>query len=215
MQITRFLRPTQKILTGVVVAVVTGACVMSATGSTAMATKEWKSNSGNQAQATKEWKSNSGNQDLATKEWKSRPGTKEWTTPFTTVAQQAYPAMSTSSYERNTFRAINRVRAAHHLRKLTSAGCASRLANKWSAHLANTHRFYHRSMVRALHLCHARYAGETLGMGTMTPKKLVSMWMHSPPHRHILMSHNPHRLGIGATPNSHGQWVVAANFLRF
>jgi uncharacterized protein YkwD len=201
MQITRFIRPAQKILTGVVVAVVTGACVMSATSTTSLATKEWKANSGTT--------------NVATKEWKVRPGTKEWTTPFETVAQNAYPAMSTTSYERATLRAINGVRAAHHLRKLSLAGCPDRLANKWSAHLAATHTFYHRSMVRALHLCHARYAGETLGMGTMTPKKLVSMWMNSAPHRHILMSHNPRRIGIGATPDSTGQWVVAANFLRF
>ena len=202
MQITRFLRPAQKILTGTVVAVITGACVLSATSSTALATKE-----GSRVAPH--------SKVLATKEWKSRPGTKEWMTPLNTVAQHAYPAMSTTSYERATIRAINGVRAAHHLRKLRAAGCANRLANKWSAHLANTHAFHHRSMVRVLHLCHARYAGETLGMGTMTPKKLVSMWMHSPPHRHILMSHNPRRIGVGATPNSNGQWVVAANFLRF
>ena len=202
MQITRFIRPTQKILTGVVVAVVTGAWwVMSATSSTALATKEWKTHSSTT--------------QMATKEWKVGPGTKEWTTPFNTVAQQAYPAMSTSSYEQDTLRAINGVRAAHHLGKLTFAACPSQLANKWSAHLARTHSFHYRSMVKALHLCHARYAGETLGMGSMTPKKLVSMWMNSPPHRHILMSHNPRRIGIGATPNSSGQWVVAANFMRF
>ncbi len=166
--------------------------------------------------ATKEWKSNSSTTQVATKEWKVRPGTKEWTTPFNTVAQQAYPAMSTTSYERATLRAINGVRAAHHLRKLTFAAMRQ-TGSRTSGALTSrdTHTFHHRSMVRALHLCHARYAGETLGMGTMTPKKLVSMWMNSPPHRHILMSHNPRRIGIGATPNSNGQWVVAANFMRF
>ena len=41
------------------------------------------------------------------------------------------------------------------------------------------------------------------------------MWMHSPPHRAVLMSKSPRRIGIGATPNARGEWVVAANFMRF
>jgi cysteine-rich secretory family protein len=61
----------------------------------------------------------------------------------------------------------------------------------------------------------AYYAGETLGRGAITPKTLVTMWMHSAPHRHVLMSKSPTRIGIGATPNAHGEWVVAANFMRF
>ena len=41
------------------------------------------------------------------------------------------------------------------------------------------------------------------------------MWMHSAPHRHVLMSKSPTRIGIGATPNASGEWVVAANYMRF
>ena len=39
--------------------------------------------------------------------------------------------------------------------------------------------------------------------------------MHSPPHRQVLLSQQPRRIGIGATPNAGGEWVVAANFMRF
>ena len=68
---------------------------------------------------------------------------------------------------------------------------------------------------RLLNKCDAYYAGETLGRGAITPQTLVSMWMHSPPHRAVLMSRSPRRIGIGATPNARGEWVVAANFMRF
>jgi uncharacterized protein YkwD len=70
-------------------------------------------------------------------------------------------------------------------------------------------------MTHLLNKCDAYYAGETLGRGAITPKTLVSMWMHSPPHRAVLMSKSPRRIGIGATPNARGEWVVAANFMRF
>jgi hypothetical protein len=29
------------------------------------------------------------------------------------------------------------------------------------------------------------------------------------------MSKSPTRIGIGATPNASGEWVVAANYMRF
>src|ERR1700709_60920 len=101
MQINKFLRPAQKILTGVVVAVVTGACVLSATSSTSLATKEWKSHS---------------TTNVATKRGKAPPGTEEGMPPSKPVAQRASPAMGPSSYERATLHAINGARAAHHLR---------------------------------------------------------------------------------------------------
>ena len=152
---------------------------------------------------------------LVTKQWSSHEATKPLTAPYQQVAETAHPAMSPLAYERATLRGINAVRRAHHLQPLTFASCTNKVARKWSAFLSRTNGFYHQSMLGLLSLCHARYAGETLGMGTMTPKKLVSLWMHSPPHRHILLSKSPQRIGIGATPNSKGEWVVAANFMRF
>ncbi len=185
--IIRYLRPAQRILSVAVIAAFTCVCLMSASGPST----------------------------LHTSTWSSHPTTLALTAPYQRMAQTAHPAMARSSYERATLRNINAVRRAHHLGTLTFASCSNRVASKWSTHLAVTHGFYHQSMVRLLNVCRARYAGETLGMGTMTPKKLVSLWMHSPPHRHILMSKNPQHIGIGATPNSNGEWVVAAEFMRF
>jgi len=127
----------------------------------------------------------------------------------------AYPALSAHSYETKVLANINRVRVNHHLRKVRPASCADRVATTWSMHLASTNQFQHQSMQRLLKVCHASYVGEVLGRGSISPRKLVSMWMHSPPHHHILMSKSPRRIGIGATPNTRGEWVVAANFMTF
>jgi uncharacterized protein YkwD len=137
------------------------------------------------------------------------------TTAAVPVRASAFPAFSASYYEQGVQFWVNRVRKQHHLRPLSVAGCTDAVAERWSSHLAATGAFEHQSMTRLLYRCHAHYAGETLGRGAVKPRTLVTMWMHSPPHRAILMSHNPTRIGIGATPNASGEWVVAANFMRF
>jgi uncharacterized protein YkwD len=186
MTLVRTLRSARTMLSGLAVVAVFSVCALTATGPASLVTNQWT------PQATA-----------------MQPATYKGAT------QATHASLSTSPYERSTLRRINQVRRAHHLGTLRFASCPNRVATKWSAFLASTHGFYHQSMRRLLNVCHARYAGETLGMGTMTPKKLVSLWMHSPPHRHILLSKSPRRIGIGATQNSRGQWVVAANFMRF
>lgn len=195
MLLNRVLRPAQRILTVTVVATVAATTLVAGAGSSSMAAKEGPAH----APATS-----------AMKEWRGAG-----TAPLVTVDQATVPAMGTSDYEHRTLRQINRVRHNHHLGALRFAACPNRVANRWSAHLASTNTFYHQSMTTLLKTCHAKYAGETLGMGSVSPRQLVSMWMHSAPHRHILMSRSPRRIGIGSTPNAAGQWVTAANFFRF
>lgn len=137
-------------------------------------------------------------------------------TSFSLVASSsASPAYSSSYYEQQVQYFVNVQRRRHGLRPLTLASCTDAVAEHWSSYLASSNSFYHQSMVGLLNKCHARYAGETLGRGSITPHTLVTMWMHSAPHRKVLMSSSPRRIGIGATPNAYGEWVVAANFMRF
>jgi uncharacterized protein YkwD len=126
-----------------------------------------------------------------------------------------FPAYSDTYYEQGVQYWVNAQRKRHGLKPLKFASCTDAVAESWSSALASSNTFYHQSMNKLLTRCHAYYAGETLGRGAITPKTLVTMWMHSPPHRHVLMSKSPTRIGIGATPNSGGEWVVAANFMRF
>lgn len=124
------------------------------------------------------------------------------------------PAMAPDSYEKQVQYWINVRRAHHGLRHLRVASCIDRVAERWGEHLATTDTFYHQSMNAVLDTCHAHYAGETLGRGAITPKRLVYLWMHSPEHRHVLLSKYPRRIGIGAFPDRFGEWVVAADFMK-
>lgn len=124
-------------------------------------------------------------------------------------------ALAPSTYETRVQRWVNRRRANHHLPRVRISRCPDRTAERWSRHLAATGRFYHQSMRTVLRRCDARYAGETLGRGSMRPKRLVRMWMKSPGHRKILLSRKARRIGIGAEPVGRGGWVVTANFVRY
>ena len=119
------------------------------------------------------------------------------------------------TYERRVQRLVNVRRANRGLPRLRIASCADQTATTWSRHLAETGGFYHQSMTTVLDTCNARYAGETLGRGSMGPRKLVRMWMESPAHKTVLLSNKSRRIGVGATADAYGRWVVAANFVRF
>lgn len=130
-------------------------------------------------------------------------------------ASQSYPAMAPSTYESRVQRLINNRRQAHNVGSLSFASCADDVAERWSSYLASDDLFFHQDMGDVLDRCNAMYAGETLGRGAISPRTLVRMWMQSPPHRHVLLSPDSRRIGIGAKPDAYGRWVIAANFIRF
>ncbi len=130
-------------------------------------------------------------------------------------ARAASPAYTPGVYEQQVQYYVNVQRKRHGLRALRLASCTDAVAERWASYLAARNAFYHQSMSALLRRCHARYAGETLGRGTITPATLVSMWMRSTPHRRVLLSGKARRIGIGSTPNARGEWVTTANFMRF
>ena len=108
--------------------------------------------------------------------------------------------------ERKVIRIVNRIRARHGLRRLR--------ANRRLAVAASTHTG---DMLRRDFLSHAssdgtdmsarvrrytgtkRWIGENIVAmsGRATARKAVRMWMHSPPHRAVLLSPSGRRIGIG------------------
>jgi uncharacterized protein YkwD len=135
--------------------------------------------------------------------------------PVSTASQtKSYPAMAPAHYEDRVQHWVNVQRKHHGLRALRFARCTDGTAERWSSHLAEKDLFYHQSMEDLLTRCDARYAGETLARGSVAPRRLVRMWMHSDGHRRVLMSSKARRIGIGASPDTQGRWVVAANFMR-
>jgi uncharacterized protein YkwD len=142
-------------------------------------------------------------------------GTLGTTTTASASTVSTKSVAEVDSYERKVQYWVNRQRVQRDLPRLTLADCPDSTAAVWSGHLASTGEFYHQSMTDVLDRCDATYAGETLGRGGMTPRGLVRLWMQSPPHRAVLLSAKPRRIGIGATYDTTGRWVVAANFVRF
>ncbi|MGA9749200.1 MAG: CAP domain-containing protein [Nocardioides sp.] len=124
-------------------------------------------------------------------------------------------SMSSERYEQKVQLFINKQRAKRGLSRLSIESCTDGTAERWANKLATSNAFYHQSMGNILTTCRAYYAGETLGKGAISPHRLVSMWMHSPAHRHVLLSKHAKRIGVGAFVDSSGSWVTAANFTKF
>ncbi len=135
--------------------------------------------------------------------------------PANAASSSAIMSMSSGTYESKVQYFVNRKRAKHGLRKLRIDSCADGTAERWAKHLAQTDSFYHQDMGNILDTCNSYYAGETLGRGTISPHRLVYLWMHSPAHRHVLLSKYAKRIGVGSYVDSHGQWVTAANFTKY
>jgi len=133
----------------------------------------------------------------------------------TTTTSAGSPAMSPDDYEKRVQRWVNVRRKNHGLRKLRIQSCTDRVAERWNTHLVTKDLFYHQSMRKILYRCDARYAGETLGRGAITPRVLVRMWMHSEGHRAVLMSPHARRIGVASQQDAFGRWVTTANFMRF
>jgi uncharacterized protein YkwD len=141
-----------------------------------------------------------------------------------TVCSAASPASAVGShpsaiqspsdrYEGRLQAVVNDRRAAHGLRPLRFDRCTDRIAERWGRHLARNGAFEHQTLSPLLRRCEARWAGETLAYGRVTPRRMVRMWMQSPGHRAILLSRRATHVGIGAARDSRG-WVVAADFTR-
>lgn len=129
-------------------------------------------------------------------------------------AASAAMQMSADTYEARVQYHVNKKRAARGLPRLRLESCTDGTAERWAKYLAGTGEFYHQSMMTIINKCDAYYAGETLGRGAISPKKLVYLWMNSPAHKDVLLSRHARRIGVGSYL-ANGQWVTAANFTKF
>jgi uncharacterized protein YkwD len=107
--------------------------------------------------------------------------------------------------ERRVVRIINRIRARHGLRRLHASRALSRAANAHSGDMLSRNYIGHASsdgtsMAARVHrYTGARWLGEAIAVvaGHATARRTVSLWMHSPPHRAVLLSASARRIGIG------------------
>lgn len=121
--------------------------------------------------------------------------------------------------ERAVFRALNRVRRRHGLPRLRLVPRISFVAAFHSQDQAINRFVSHSSSdgtpfdTRIRRVANARTVGETIieYRGRCSGRGIVSAWMHSPPHRHELMSPGFRRVGIGHA-SVQGMSVVTADF---
>jgi uncharacterized protein YkwD len=104
-------------------------------------------------------------------------------------------------------REINRVRRAHHLRAVRNAGPLSKVARRHSTLMLKYDALTHSSFdgssfsTRLQRAGKRRQYGETLAWAPdgshVTARVLLRLWMHSPPHRAVLMNGRLRRVGVG------------------
>jgi uncharacterized protein YkwD len=119
-------------------------------------------------------------------------------------------------------RAINRVRARHHRPRLRADARLDRAADLHSLQMLRADRFAHgRFYARVRHFVPSHSVGETLawvpGLGCRHRRmgRVVRIWMHSAPHRAILLSGRYRRVGVGRRRGHLGTLpacVVTADF---
>lgn len=129
--------------------------------------------------------------------------------------------------ERAIVRSIDRHRADYGLRSLRPSRALARAADFHSREMLAANYFAHSSRngasfaTRIHRFTRARRVGETLayitGCRYKPVHRVVSMWMHSPMHRAILLSRGFSRVGIGLRQGRLGSrraCLVTADFAR-
>jgi uncharacterized protein YkwD len=135
------------------------------------------------------------------------------TAPDAANAAAAY-RNAPSSYEANILYWTNVQRRQHGVRPLTAGSCADRYAESWARHLASRNAFYHQSLTPILRTCDKRAAAENIGKGTVSAKRMVTLWMSSPDHRRNLLNPRYHHLGIGSVYSRGGTLYNVQDFVN-
>jgi len=119
--------------------------------------------------------------------------------------------------ERAVVRAINRARASYGLRALRSHRRLARAADRHTRSMLRADYFSHGAFSsRVRRYVSFRRIGETMAMRTRcSASAFVSMWLHSAPHRAVLLSGTFRRIGVGRRKGALGSTracVITADF---
>ena len=117
------------------------------------------------------------------------------------------PVSHPNEYANRVVAAVNDARARAGLKRLrVYQDCLDGQANRWARRLAESGRLQHRDQRRVLAACNLHWTGETLARGSRSlgPRQMVRAWMHSPPHRAVLMKPRAKLAGVGIRFDSRG-----------
>ena len=121
------------------------------------------------------------------------------------AGQAAGKASYSRSSENRVFALINHIRSEHGLAPFMASSALRGSAREHSGDMIAHDYFEHNSPSetfdkRIRHFLASPLVGEDIAWGSGsygTPAGLVSLWMHSPAHRHIILMPSLHRLGLG------------------
>jgi len=129
-------------------------------------------------------------------------------------SQKLAPITNKDAYTNRLVIAMNDVRRKHHLRALRTRPCVGTYASRWAAYLARTGKFEHQSLTPILRTCGLSRVGEILAKGNVRPRYMITMWLHSPGHRALLLDRRFRIAGVSARRDSTGAWVGCIDFGR-
>ncbi|MGH3444272.1 MAG: CAP domain-containing protein [Nocardioidaceae bacterium] len=121
------------------------------------------------------------------------------------------------AFAAQVFKLINRRRHAHGLHRVRVATCVDGFAVGWADHLADRDQFRHSNLYHLLSRCDAPYASENIAKfpASIRPARLVSLWMHSPEHRHNILSRQPTTTGVAIRWDDLAhEFLAVQNFVR-
>jgi uncharacterized protein YkwD len=144
------------------------------------------------------------------------------------LAPSAAEARTRSSFrassEQTVFVLLNDIRREHKLPPFALSVALRASAREHSADMLARHYFEHNSPGETFdhrirrHL-DSSLVGENIAWGTgryATPAGIVSLWMHSPEHKHIILMRGLHRIGLGIAvgtfEGSSGAAMATADF---
>ena|SRR5664279_1694323 len=122
-----------------------------------------------------------------------------------------------SSYASRVLHLVNQRRVDHGLHRVRLSGCVETIALHWATHLADRNLFEHNNLMKLVNTCEVPYASENIAQVSkgVTPRQLVSLWMHSPEHRANILSKKPSSTGIGIRWDAdRSVWVAVQNFTK-
>ena len=119
-----------------------------------------------------------------------------------------------SSYAADVLRYTNDARASHGLPPLAMGSCVTRIAQRWTAHMAARHTFRHQGLRKVLRRCHSHRAAENIAMstGSFNAAAVVRAWMASPGHRANILDRRLHALGVAAYRSGNGATYITQDF---
>jgi uncharacterized protein YkwD len=121
------------------------------------------------------------------------------------------PAAASARGGGSVLRAMNSVRARHHLPALRLSRALARAASAHSSTMARSGLMSHGAFQQRIsHYVDSRYVGENLAWASRcSGHAIVRMWLRSAPHRHIMLSPGFRRAGVGISRASHYCFVTA------